>query len=441
MGAHLSNAAYGILDYGVFPLGMLGVAPILLRNLGVAQYGVWTVASSAVSIGGVIASGFGDANIQYIATHLGKGQAAPVDRAVRSMVGINLALGVSLALLCWLLAAPAATLVTAHSANLKQDCLWSLRIASVLLVLRAFESVCISTQRAFERYGAAVRISMLARVLALATAVCLSYLDRSVVAIVLSTRLMMAAALWLQLARLKQLLSTASLMPAFDLEATRALFSFGFFSWLQAVADIVFSQVDRLVLGVSLGAAAVTSYVLCAQMAQPIFGFSAAGLHFLFPYLANRRASTGDASLRRPVLTALVCNVVFVGILTIALLLFGEPILRVWAGAGVAQSAAPVLSAIVWSSALLGLNVTAAYALLSLGQVRIVTAANLLGGALTLLLMFQLIPRLGIQGIAIARLSHSVVTLTLYIPLFRRLIAAQTKTAAVVVFNPVGEEG
>jgi len=184
MKAHLSNAAWGILDYGAFPLGMLAVAPVLLHHLGVAQYGVWTVAGAAISIGGVVASGFGDANIQYIATHLGRGQSLVLDRAVRSMMGINLALGIALALLCWLLAPQVAALVTAGTASLDRACVWSLRIASVLLVLRALESVCISTQRAFERYGAAVRISIFARVLALAAAAGLSCFHRGVVAIV-----------------------------------------------------------------------------------------------------------------------------------------------------------------------------------------------------------------------------------------------------------------
>jgi len=67
MKAHLSNAAYGVLDYAAHPLGMLLAAPMLLQHLGVAQYGVWVVATAVVSTGGVIASGFGDANIQYVA--------------------------------------------------------------------------------------------------------------------------------------------------------------------------------------------------------------------------------------------------------------------------------------------------------------------------------------------------------------------------------------
>ena len=43
------------------------------------------------------------------------------------------------------------------------------------------------------------------------------------------------------------------------------------------------------VLGVSLGAVTVAAYALCTQLAQPIYGFAASGLHFLFPHLAEHR--------------------------------------------------------------------------------------------------------------------------------------------------------
>jgi O-antigen/teichoic acid export membrane protein len=192
-------------------------------------------------------------------------------------------------------------------------------------------------------------------------------------------------------------------------------------------------------LGVSLGATAVTSYALCAQMAQPIFGFAAAGLHFLFPYLSNRYASSSAASLRTPVLVAFSCNVLFVATTSSALLLLGGRILQLWAGAEIAKSAAPVMALVIWSSALLGLNVTATYALLATGQVRIVTWVNLLGGAVMLMLMFVLAPRLGIVGIAIARLSYALVPLYLYCPLLRHFFKISASRGAVPTLQQVGE--
>ena len=69
----------------------------------------------------------------------------------------------------------------------------------------------------------------------------------------------------------------------------------------------------------------------------------------------------------------------------------------------------------------MGLNVTATYALLALGRVRIVTWFNLAGGGAMLLMMLCLAPRLGIQGIAIARLAYGLIALAMYYPLVRVL--------------------
>jgi O-antigen/teichoic acid export membrane protein len=440
MKAHLSNAAYGILDYGAYPIGMLVIAPVMLRNLGMAQYGVWTVATVAVSTGGIIASGFGDANIQHVASRRDTDDRDALVSAVRSMMGINLLLGLSFAAIGWILSPLASSHVAAADTGLQHACLWSLRIASVLMAVRAVESVCISTQRAFERYGAAVRISILARLLALVVTAGLTFVSHSVVIIMTVTALFMTAGLWMQLGRLKTLLSARSLAPAFDRAATQALLSFGVFSWLQAVSGVIFSQVDRLLLGVSLGAAAVASYALCAQMAQPIFGFAAAGLHFLFPYLSNRSATSDIDSLKTAVLIAFACNLAFVTITTSILLLFGDHILHAWAGAAVAHNAAPVLKMIIWSSGLLGLNVTATYSLLALGRVRIVTVLNLAAGAVMMLTMLYLTPRLGIRGIAYAKLGYSLIPLCLYIPLVRSLFAKRPQHTTAPALQPVCEE-
>jgi len=423
MRSHLSNAAYGILDYAAYPIGMLIVAPLVLHNLGLDQYGVWALATAAASTGGILASGFGDANIQHVAGRRGTGNELALIVAVRSMMGINLALGLLFSVVGWMISPFAAAQMTMGNAQLQHSCLWSLRIASLLMTARAIESVCISTQRAFERYGAAVRVSIAVRLMALAASAGLTFPFHNVIAMVAATGCLTVAGLWLQLVHLRHLLSAKSLTPLLDPEAIRSLFGFGAFSWLQAVAGVIFSQVDRLILGVSLGAGVVASYTLSTQMALPIFGFAASGLHFLFPYLSHRLSSSRSVSIKIPLLVSFACNVVFVGVSTTSLLLFGDHILRVWAGSAIAQDSAPILSMIIWSSALLGLNVTATYALLALGRVQIVTWFNLAGGTVMLLLMLLLTPRMGIRGVAIARVSYALIPLLLYIPLVRHLLS------------------
>jgi O-antigen/teichoic acid export membrane protein len=438
MKTHLSNAAYGVLDYAAFPIGMLLVAPILLHRLGAEQYGIWTIATASVSIGGIIASGFGDANIQYIASMRSFGNHELLLRAVRSMMGINFILGTVLAFISWMIVPFISRHVAPSNTDLQSTCLWSLRIASLLMLVRAIESVCISTQRAFERYGAAVGTSFKVRLLVLAVAAGLTLFRQGVVSIMAMTVMLTALGTWMQLVQLKKHLHAESLLPAFDRESMSILSGLGIFTWLQAVCGVIFGQADRLLLGVSLGATAVTSYALCVQIAQPIYGLTAAGLHFLFPYLTGRQAIAPIATARKTVLSAFLINLLVVSIGSAILLFFGHQILFVWVGKIIAQNAAQIMPRIVWGFFLLGLNVTGSYALLALGQVRMVTFINIAAGATMLILMVFLLPQSGVQGLAVARICYGAMTLLLYLPLIRRLYAKPNVSPSISV-SPIGE--
>jgi O-antigen/teichoic acid export membrane protein len=262
-----------------------------------------------------------------------------------------------------------------------------------------------------------VRISVLARLLSLAAAALLASANIGVIGIMLTTALLGALGAGLQLAHLKILLHAESLAPAFDAVTMRALLAFGVFSWLQATAAVIFSQADRLIAGASLGAAAVASYALCVQLAQPIYGFAASGLHFLFPYLAQHRLKASTHSLRRTVILAFIANLLLVGAGTTFLLLVGNRVLLAWGGETIARESARLLPPIVWSSALLGLNVSGTYAMLALGRVQTITWLNILGGLAMLLLIFLLLPRHAAYGVALARLCYGPITLLLYLHL------------------------
>ena len=61
-----ANAIYGMADYLSLPIGMLLAAPYLLKHLGAAQYGVWMLASAAVSSGGIVSGSFWGCCVKYV---------------------------------------------------------------------------------------------------------------------------------------------------------------------------------------------------------------------------------------------------------------------------------------------------------------------------------------------------------------------------------------
>ena len=409
----ISNAIFGVLDYLAYPLGMLAIAPLALRSLGTDRYGIWMIAVSTISTGAIVASGFGDANIRIVAMQRATGNHENVIRAVRSTMGIHLFLGCALAIAGWILAPMAAIKLVSATSGLRADCLWTLRIACLLIPVRAIESVCVSTQRAYERYGSALRISAIARLVCLACAGVLPFIAHTVVSILVATLLISAYGVWLQIAQLRTLLDADDLLSALDRETTRALLSFGVFAWIQAVSGLVFGQLDRLIAGIAFGAAAVAAYSICVQMSQPIYGLVAAGLHFLFPRLSVQHALDDRAGVRRTVLLGFCANLLIVVLGASVVLAFGPAILSRLAGVELAHQCAPLLPVIVWSTAFSGLGVAGAYSMLALGRAKTLTCFTLAGG----ILMSWLARRYGLQGMAWSRMLYGPITCMVYIPL------------------------
>jgi O-antigen/teichoic acid export membrane protein len=413
----ISNAIYGVVDYLAYPLGMLAIAPLALRSLGTDRYGIWMIAVSTVSTGAIVASGFGDANIRVVAMQRATGNHLNVIRAVRSTMGIHLFLGSALAFVAWFLAPIVTTRLVSGTPGLHGDCLWSLRAACLLIPVRAIECVCVSTQRAYERYGSAVRISAITRLVSLAGAAVLPFITHTVVSVLAATALVSAYGMWLQIVQLCRLLDVSDLLPVFDRETTRTLLSFGVFAWIQAVSGLVFGQLDRLIAGVAFGAAAVAAYSLCVQLSQPIYGVVAAGLHFLFPRIAVQHALDDSAGVERTVLLGFCANLLMVVLGALTVLAFGPAILQRWCGVELAHRCATLLPIIVWSTALTGLGVSGAYSMLALGGARLLTSITLAGGVVMTISMWWLAQHHGLQGMAWSRMLYGPITCLAYIPL------------------------
>ncbi|MCU1250210.1 MAG: polysaccharide biosynthesis protein [Edaphobacter sp.] len=414
-----ANAFYGGADYLVLPVGMLLTAPFLLRHLGTAQYGVWVLAGAAVSSGGIVSGSFGDAVIKYVGACRGRGDRPGIVRIVRNIISINLMLSGSLAIALWCLAPYATNHIVKVDRELQTICLHSLRIGSGLLLVRSIDGVFISTLRAFETYSLTAPISICSRVAILVFAVLLARYGRNVAWIMVATLLISTFGTLAQGLALRTKIGTFLPMPSWQRRTVSDIAAFGTFSWLQAISGVVFSHVDRFFVGVFMGAPAVAYYGLCIQAAQPIHGLISSGLHFLFPHLSARLPVAPLSEIRRKVTMAFIINAALVIALALPLIIFEGRILTDWIGSAFGQEALRIFPTIVCGFALLGMNITAHYALLAIGQIRTVTCLNLLAGIAMLLTMALLIPRYGLQGAALARLVYGPITWLTYLYLYR----------------------
>jgi O-antigen/teichoic acid export membrane protein len=407
------NGIFGVVDYLLQPIAMLIAAPLLIRYLGMSQYGVLMLAIATVGAGNVFAASFGDAAVKHVSDCRGGKNLEAVKPIVRCVLSINVCLGGALASLLFIFA-PAVARVMRMDGSSRSTAIQALQIGAIILLVRSIESVFIGVLRGFEQYRAAALVTSSMRMLAIAVSVLLAYLRHDVASIMTAILCTVAAGAVLLAVSIQSTIGPVLAWPSWDARGLSKVMPFGISAWLLGLSGMAFNQLDRLMVGLFLGPVEVGYYSVCAQATQPIHGVIAAGLHFLFPHLSMKAAAAEPAAIRQSVKRALICNLVLALLLSVPLTLFSRRFLTLWVGKDFAAHAWPVLALLSVAAGLLALNVTPHYSLLALGYIRYVALLNLIAGGAMLALMALMIPRFGIIGAALGRIGYGPITWLMY---------------------------
>jgi O-antigen/teichoic acid export membrane protein len=424
------NSVFSIAEYLAQPAAMVIAAPFLVHRLGLQQYGIWMLSSAILGSVGILSTGFGDATVKYVSTYRALNDFAGVERTIRATLTINLTLAVVFGGLIWMFAPLAVHNIFKIEPALQSISVRAVQISAIILVLRSCESVFVSTLRAFERFGPPAKLNVFLRSIVVVSAVILTAMGHGVVEIMLATLFWSVVVVILQAIAARMVAGKFQVLPTLRYSALREVFSFGCFSWLQALAGVTFSYADRFIVAALLGTAPVAVYVICVQAAQPIHGLTAAGFNFLFPHLSSRHEAGEVRGPRRVFKLALVTNVVVAGLLSLPFLLLARPILRLWMGNQFADQGHLVLPILALSYAALAINVVPHNSLLALGRVRTVAVLNIAGGLVLLVVMAILIPHSALAGAAAGRAIYTILLAVGY------LIAARKAFTHRIILAP-----
>lgn len=416
-----ANAAYGVGEYLALPASILISAPFLVARLGLEQYGILTLANAIVGSVGVVGAGFGDATVKYVSAYSYQGKLDDVARIVRATIVINATLGAVLGLTIIAISRFAVERVFKLDPNLHHIALDVVRMSGFLLMIRCVEAVFSSVLRACESYASFAKLSIASRFSVVFAAMFVTKLGFGVIATMWTTIAISILTVVAQLATIRAVLGPIKLSPSIDRRSAGELVRFGAFSWAQALAAIVFSHVDRLLVAAMLGMTPLALYSIVVQTAQPIHGFVAAAFNFLFPHVSARHAAGEHHRIKQIVSVSVLLNVSLSLILAACVFFGSGTFLTLWMGADFAARSTLLLKIIALAFGLLALNVVPCYVLLALGRVRLVSILTIAGAVLTLTVSTALIPRVDLLGAVAGRYAYGALTLFLYIPMYRSL--------------------
>lgn len=212
--------------------------------------------------------------------------------------------------------------------------------------------------------------------------------------------------------------STSWLKPGCSRRAVHEFLSFSVYSWLQSIAGLLSSQLDRLFVSSFLGPSMVAFYVPCVQITQAVHSVLAHSLGFAFPKIAGlgKNISAILSIFNKGMfVTTLVGSAV-----SLAIFIWGEEILVVWLGAKFAEQATMTLKALALANAFAATSILPGSLMYGTGNFRMASLGALVAGLSVLATTAALVPLLGIFGAGLAKLASLPVAVTTRVLIYHR---------------------
>lgn len=398
---HLSRTGWSTLDAVVGPFLSIAVSPVLLHSLGSRGFGLWAFAVAIAGLGGLASLGVGVAATKYVAEDLASGR--PQGAVETTRAALSIALGGGLLLVA--LSAVFAPLL-AGTAFVRMGTVGEVSAALVLgvglLALQEIDGAFTGALRGAQRFDFAAQVEISVRVVWIGAVIGAAWFTRDAIATLAVSNAVGILKAVVKGCAAQSALQGHCMIPTRSTASMLRLLRFGKWMWVQTLGGLLFSVVDKLVVGAIFGAADLARYSICMQLAQLVHGVQATALQPLFPWVTTRLASPQPMSAamlkRTAVLGGLACLVV-----PLILIVVADTVLSLWIGAAFAEENSGICRILIGAYGLLAFNIPVHYLLLGLGAIRILAAINLAAGAVSLLASLLLFPW-GLTYFAIGKL-------------------------------------
>jgi O-antigen/teichoic acid export membrane protein len=402
---------------GVLTLLALVVTPVLVRRLGTEVYGIYVIAFTLGGSLSILDVGLTPAVVMLLSRAWHVQDRAEMERILGTALTAYFAVGLTLTA-CVAAAVPwIATSLLHISERLRGDAEAALWISTASFLLSLMFSVFNSVPTALERFDIVVLRTIVVQLLTTAAVIVYVLLGGGLVGVMVINLLGNASALALFFAVSRVLLPGVSIRPRFSGAIARAIGRFSAFKFAGAIGALLTYRFDQVAIGALLSVTSAGVYVVPATAASRVLQLLTDLMLPLFPRvskLANDRAAVRSLLLRSVRLMTLAAAPAYV-----LLFVFAEPTIRAWIGGEpgrtLAVQGAPTLRWLAAASLIQAISIVPATVSEGANRPQVNNGFAVASAIINVPLVLILVPRLGIEGAAIAYFINSATQTSTFI--------------------------
>ena len=393
-------------------LAMALTVPVMVRELGPSEYGLWILGWSLFGLAGLFDLGFGTAAIKVVAA--GSGAADQTSRNAR------LSTILALLSLLGLLSIPLVLAVASCTAELASAAPDESRKAHTFMVLLGLRLVTLGLPLSLFRgilYGGRhiVALSLVqaaaGSAIAIATCTALAFgADLLTIAVIHLTVMVGEHAVLATLA-FQRIAGLRISWRLVELRSAPELLSFSFAFFLSGVASTVLLRTDPIIVKIGASLASVAAYGLAQKLAE----VATALVKQLTNLMAPRAAEASESEVRRLLVMGMRLGLGGSGLVALPLVLLAEPLLSLWLGV-VPEKTSAILQVLALALFLSGPQLGASGVLAMSGSHFVIGRWALASAGMNLALSLWWVQSHGVLGVAAATLAVTFAVDVIAIP-------------------------
>ena len=310
--------------------------PVMLRMLGQAEYGLFSLASSAVSYLSLLSFGFGGTIVRYVSKYRAENDRNAEEKAYGFFLILYCVLAV-LVLICGTIIA--FNIEPIFQRGLSTGELSTMKILVLIMTLNSAlsfpNSVVSSMIVANEKYTFRKLVDMLATVVAPIANLIALYLGFASVGMAVAATIVQSVMFPLNTAYCSKKLHLRPIIAKMPKCLIKEMLGFSLFIFIGSIVDMLFWSTDKIILGMLSGSVAVAIYNVGGTFNSMVMNLSTSISGVLMPRVTGMVIK--DASKEE--LTALFIRVGRLQYIVIALIVsgftvFGQSFISLWAGDG-----------------------------------------------------------------------------------------------------------
>ena len=409
----LKNGIYNLVTGVIKASNAIVVTPILIRAMGLEEYGVWSLICSILELFAIAEAGISVSTTVFLSRDMARNDEQGFSATLSTVSLLMVCIATIALFILWQGAGPVVLQIPQLNSLQKQTVITALQIGSISIWSQLIQQVCIGVEQAFQQYKLLNTIdSLQVIILGLGWSV-LAMSGRGITDLVIWQVVISLIFLIVHSYSVTRLVKDIFVKVIWNFQKIREIVIFSTVNWLSVLGIVLFKKSDRLIVAAILGTKHLALYSVVIDSTNIIHAFASRIIQPIVPVIGSLLENVENTTLSQAKVISKVKSTFhlhsFISVsLGTLFILFSNLILNIFLDKQSTQNILFELQIAAIITTICTFGTVGHYLLLSMKMVKVITITQIFASLISLFLIAVGSIQFGLLGAILGNLGWAL---------------------------------